>query len=331
MSFSKKIVAIGGGTGLYTVLMGLKRYTDDITAVVSMADDGGSSGRLRDEFGHLPPGDIRRSLLALSADEEVANILRPLFEYRFDRGHGLLGHSFGNLFLAALTELTGSPEVAIQNASRLLNTKGTVLPVTTQSVRLWAELEDGTLISGERNIDVDREKPELRVARVFLTPNASVHPPAAEAIRGADIVVIGPGDLYTSVIPNLIVEGVAAAIRDCRGERIYVCNVMTKQGETDGFAASDFVAEVSRYIGGPGPLDSVILNLGEFAPDSLAKYGQEEAHPVVADVEQCQQMVSRVYQAELASTGNLARHDPEELARLILQVSGERQVQHLSV
>ena len=327
MNQDNKIVVIGGGTGVYTALMGLKKHTRELTAVVTMADDGGSSGRLRDEFGHLPPGDVRRCLVALSADEHVARVLRTLFEYRFDRGYGLNGHSFGNVFLTALTELAGSMESAIQEASRLLNINGTVLPVTTENVRLWAELEDGTLISGERNIDVRTAKPELRISRVFLTPGASAHGPATEAIREADIIVMGPGDLYTSVIPNLLVAGVPEAIRACTGERIYVCNLMTKHGETDGFAASDFVSEVSRYLGGHGALDSVIVNNREYRPDFLERYAREEAHPVLADAEKCRQLVPRVYVEDLASTGDLVRLDAEKLARLVLRVAGQPQIQ----
>lgn len=313
----KKIVVIGGGTGLYTVLQGLKEYNCDITAVVTMADDGGSSGRLRDEFGHLPPGDVRRCLVALSTENRV---LRSLFEYRFDKGHGLNGHSFGNLFLTALAEITGSMEQAISEAAKLLNIKGRVMPATTDDVRLCAELEDGTLIRGETNIDVRKVKPELRIRRVFLTPEATVYPPAAEAIRNAHILVIGPGDLYSSLIPNLLVRGVPEAVRECRGVRIYVCNLMTKHGETDGFAASDFVAGVSAYLGGPGILDYMVVNSGSFPSALLEKYALEQAYPVYLDLERCKSMVPKIVPGDLVSKGSLVRHDSHTLAWLIIQV-----------
>lgn len=314
-----RIVVIGGGTGIYTVLMGLKRHSRNVTAVVTMADDGGSSGRLRDEFGHLPPGDTRRCLVALSANRRVNRVLRELFEYRFDRGNGLNGHSFGNLFLTALAELTGSMEQAIEEAGRLLNIRGRVLPVTTDNVRLCAELEDGTLIRGEHNIDVRRTKPDMRIKRVFLTPEASVYPPVADAILGARILVIGPGDLYTSLVPNLLVRGVPEAVQACRGTRIYVCNLMTKHGESDGFAASDFVAEILSYLGSPSALDCVITNTGAFAQEVLDKYAREKAYPVQSDTEKCLKLVPRVIEAALVSRGGLARHDATRLASLVLQ------------
>jgi uncharacterized cofD-like protein len=315
----EKIVVIGGGTGTYAVLMGLKQYSRNITTIVTMADDGGSSGRLRDEFGHLPPGDARRSLVALSANGEVNKLLRTLFEYRFDKGHGLNGHSFGNLFLTALTELTGSTEMAIQEAARLLNIRGRVLPVTVCNTRLWAELEDGTYIRGEHNIDVRTVKPELHISRVFLRPEAEVYPPAAEAIRSADILVLGPGDLYTSLIPNLLVGGVPEAIQECKGTRILVCNLMTKHGETDGFRASDFVSEMGKYLCGVQSLDVVIVNSGVFPSEVLEAYAAEHAHPVEVDLDRCQALVPHIVQGDLTAQGSLVRHDSKKLARVIAQ------------
>ncbi len=317
----EKIVVLGGGTGTYTALLGLKRYSRSITAVVSMADDGGSSGRLRDEFGHLPPGDARRCLIALSANRRVNRTLRALLEYRFNKGNGLNGHSFGNLFLTALTELTGSTEQAILEASQLLNVRGRVLPVTTDDSRLWAELEDGTLIRGEHNIDVRTVKPDVPIRMVFLAPTARVYPPVSEAIRSADILVIGPGDLYTSIIPNLLVQGVPEAIRACQGVRIYVCNLMTKHGETDGFPASRFISELTRYLGGPGSVDCMIVNSGPIPAALLRRYAEEMAHPVVLDLESCLEYVPQVVQADLVATGSLLRHDSKRLARLVLQVA----------
>jgi uncharacterized cofD-like protein len=322
MRSEKRVVVIGGGTGICAVLNGLKRWCRDLTAVVTMADDGGSSGRLRDEFGHLPPGDTRRCLIALSTNREVSRVLRSLFDYRFDRGDGLNGHSFGNLFLTALTEITGGTEQALVQASKLLNVRGRVLPVTLDHVRLCAQLEDGTVIWGERDIDVRSVKLDLRIRRVFLTPGGQVFPPAAEAIKNADILVLGPGDLYTSLIPNLMVEGVPAAIRACRGVRIYVCNLMTKRGETDNFAASDFAGEVVRYSGGTGSLDWMIVNTPQYPGEVLEEYAKEGAAPVAPDLPQCREFIPRVLEADVALSGSLLRHDPRKLARVISRIAG---------
>ncbi len=315
-----KIVVIGGGTGTYTALTGLKKHSKNITAVVTMADDGGSSGRLRDEFGHLPPGDARRCLVALSADDHMNRMLRALFEYRFDKGFGLNGHSFGNLMLTALTELTGSAEAAILEASRLLNIRGRVLPVTTDNVRLCATLEDGTVIEGESNIDVRKVKPELRIYSVFLSPEAKGYQPALDAIREAEILVIGPGDLYTSIVPNLLAAGIPEAVRDCQGVRIYVSNLMTKSGETDRFTASCFVEEVCKYLGSRRSLDCMIVNNGAFSPSRLAKYAKENAFPVQIDLDRCLDYVPNVFQSNLLSEGSLVRHDSDKLAQQIIEV-----------
>lgn len=316
---SRKIVVIGGGTGIYSTLSGLKRYSQSITAVVTMADDGGSSGRLRDEFGHLPPGDVRRCLLALSPNRRVNRILRDLFEYRFSKGIGLSGHSFGNLLLTAMTEITGSMDAAIQDASRLLNVRGMVLPVTTDNVRLCAELEDGTLIHGEHNIDVRTASPEVRIKRVFLSPTARIYRPAREAILEADVIVLGPGDLYTSLLPNLLVEGLPEAIMANQGQHIYVCNLMTKHGETDGFKASDFIKEVSGYLNGPGSFSDMIVNTEYIPSQILDKYAREKAYQVVADINECDEFVRSVHAGAMVTRGELVRHDPTKLARLIMK------------
>ncbi len=322
---NENIVVIGGGTGTYTVLTGLKQHSGNITAIVTMADDGGSSGRLRDEFGHLPPGDARRCLVALSADHRVSRTLRTLFEYRFDNPDSqLYGHNFGNLFLTALTELTGSLELAILEASRLLNIRGRVLPVTTDNVRLCAKLEDGTIIRGERHIDVRKIKPDMAMRQVYLSPEATAYPPVLDAIRNADILVLGPGDLYTSIIPNLLVHGVPEAIRECRGVRIYVCNLMTKYGETANFTASRFLSEMCRYLGSTSALDCMIVNDGVFPEDLIARYAKENAHPVVIDAAQCLEMVPCLAQEDLLTSGSLLRHDSEKLASLIMRIGMER-------
>ncbi len=324
MGSLRRVVVIGGGTGTYTVLLGLRHYPVHLTAVVSMADDGGSSGRLRDEFGHLPPGDVRRCLLALSSDES-AKVLRRLFEYRFDRGHGLNGHSFGNLFLTALTELLGGTEPAIAEAARLLSVRGVVLPVTLSDCRLYAELVDGSVISGETNIDIRAEKPEGRIERVYLAPAAVANPAALAAIEQADAVVIGPGDLYTSILPNLLVAGVPEAIGRSPAARIYVCNIMTKHGETDGFRASDFVREVQRYLGSQRAIDHVVVSdPSDFPGHLLRRYAQEQAYPVEADLERCAQLGPDVHFHSLAAAGTLLRHDSAKLAGVIVGLAERR-------
>lgn len=310
------IVVIGGGTGTYTALMGLKRYSKNITAIVTMADDGGSSGRLRDEFGHLPPGDARRALVALCDDRNMT--LRSLFEYRFDKGDGLNGHSFGNLFLTALGELNGGIEGAIREASRVLNIRGQVLPVTAGDTRLYAELQDGTIIHGETNIDVRTIKPHLKIERVFLMPEPVITDSAQEAIAGADILVLGPGDLYTSLIPNLLVKGVPEAIRSCAGTRIFVTNLMTKHGETNGFGLADFIREAHRYLGSEDSLDAVIANNHRYPDDVLIRYAEEQAFPVEPDIQEWGKSVPEIVLGDVANAGQLIRHDSQKLAKLII-------------
>ncbi len=314
-----RIVVIGGGTGSYTILTGLKRHRVHLTAIVSMADDGGSSGRLRDEFGHLPPGDVRRCLLALSSDS--SRELRRLFEYRFDRGRGLGGHNFGNLLLTALTELTGRGDLAIAEAGRLLGIKGVVLPVTLSDSRLCAELEGGAILRGETHIDIRAEGLTGKIKRIFLEPRAIAHPEALAAIHRADVVVIGPGDLYTSLLPNLVVAGISSAITSAAATRIYVCNVMTKHGETDGYRASDFVHEVQGYLGAGWSLDHVVVNDPDGLPQSLLDiYAEEQAFPVVPDVERIRLLGAIPYVRHVASANNLLRHDPDVLAAAVMQL-----------
>ncbi len=290
-----------------------------LTAVVTMSDDGGSSGRLRDELGQLPPGDIRQCLVALAADDDASTQLRKLFNYRFTSGAGLNGHSFGNLFLSALTDITGNAAAAIIEASRMLRIEGTVLPVTLTKSVLKARLTDGTVIEGESRIDHLGETKEASIDDIYLEPRAYPYPPVLEAIESADAIVIGPGDIYTSILPNLLVEDVASAVRTSRAVKIYVCNLMTKPGESDGFMASDFLRLVCEYLGTTQPLDCLLVNNAEF-PEGLRKrylsYGQ---YPVELDEEACRPMVASVVEGPLLSDGYYLRHDPDALAKAIMK------------
>jgi len=314
------IVVIGGGTGIHSLLRGLKRYTDNITAIVTMMDSGGSSGRLRDEFGHLPPGDSRQALIALIADERSSLLLRQLFNYRFSKGTGLEGHSFGNLFLTALTDITGGVDKAIAQAGRLLDIRGKVLPVTLTHSNLIAKLEDGTELVGEDKIDVRTEKADVPIDYVYLDPKAYAYPPAIEAIEEAEVIVLGPGDLYTSVIPNLLVEGIAEAINYSKAKKVYICNLMTKHGESDGFAASDFIKEIKNYLEN-GRLDFVVVNKSDFPGKILKRYEREKAFPVEADLNQCNKLAEKVIVKDLVAGGNLVRHDEGKIARVIIDLA----------
>ena len=318
----KRIVVIGGGTGTYTVLTGLKEYPVDLAAVVSMVDSGGSSGRLRDEFGILPPGDVRRALLALSNLPLEKISLRQLFEYRFDNGRGLKGHPFGNLLLIALTDITGREDLAIKEAEKILDVKGGVLPVTLESSNLCVRLEDGTIIKGETNIDIRRVRPDLKILDVFLDPPIRIFQGAKKAILASDLIVLGPGDLYTSVIPNLLVEGVTEATAKSRGKLVYVCNLMTKHGETDDFSASDFIREIKRYLGVAGEKLSWVLINNDFSVPKkvLQRYKEEKSFPVKADIKECKKLAPKVIAKPLAAAGQLWRHDSKKLAKALFSL-----------
>jgi len=318
----RRIVVIGGGTGLFTALTGLRHHDADLTAVVTMADSGGSSGRLRDEFGFLPAGDVRRCLVALAADDDVGLLLRQLFEYRFARGEGLIGHTFGNLLITALNDLTGGMDSAIMEASHLLRIKGRVLPVTLSDTHLYAELAEGKTIAGEAAIDTRHNS--VSIVRVYLRPPAEATPEACGAIRSADLIVMGPGDLYTSLVPNLLVSGIREAIAESSATTVYVCNVMTKRGETDGYAASDFLRAVTSYLG-EGLLDEALLSYYEELPrEVLLRYRSEGSTPVSIDLDRCYQYAPRLMVRPLAAAGTLVRHDPERLAEALMEIARTR-------
>lgn len=317
-----KIVAIGGGTGLSTLLRGLKTYSANITAIVTVADDGGSSGRLRREIGVLPPGDIRNCLAAL-ADEE--KLLTELFQYRFQAGDGLTGHSFGNLFLTAMSEITGDLERAIAASSHVLAVRGQVLPSTLSDVSLWAELADGRRIEGESNI-TEAGGSILKIGCIPADPPAL--PRALQAIQEADYIIIGPGSLYTSVIPNLLVPEIAEALAQrCKGEEtppvpcIYVCNIMTQPGETQGYTVSDHIRAIDAACG-QRLFSAVLVHKKPPSAQSLLRYAQENSHPVFLDREAISKLGRRIVLANVmdedAETG-FVRHNPQRLAGVLLR------------
>lgn len=308
-----KVVVIGGGTGVFTVLSGLREYPVDLTAVVSMADSGGSSGVLREEFGILPPGDVRRALVALASSDK--KILSDLFNYRFSEG-GLNGHAFGNVMLTALERVTGGFMNAVKEAGALLGVQGAVLPVTLNRVSLLAELKDGTIIRGETNIDIPKHNGAIAIDRVWLEPEAEIAPGVARALGAADLIVIGPGDLYTSVIPNLLVRGVPEAIRKARAKKAYVVNIMTKWGETYGFGAGDFVRAVESYLG-KNVLDYAVVNTGRVSSERLSRY--EEEHAALVRGGHLPGGIKTI-QANLIRSRGFIRHDPAKLARVLVSL-----------
>ena len=316
----KRIVVVGGGTGNHTTLSGLKYEQCDLTAVVAMTDSGGSSGRLRDELGQLPPGDVRQCLVALAPDDHSSALMARLFDYRFNAGNGLLGHSFGNLLLTALTEITGNTATAIAEASRMLAIKGTVFPVTLTKSSLVARLKDGLEIVGEANIDQRQEHLDISIDYVHLEPKAYAYPPVIDAIESSDAIVMGPGDIYTSILPNLLVEDVAPAIGRSDAVKICICNLMTKSEESDGFKASDFVNLLREYLGTTDQLDYLVVNNAPFPEKLLERYSSYGQYPVEVDLEACGKVVRHVVQESLLSAGVYLRHDPLALARTIMGI-----------
>src|SRR3990167_53260 len=314
----KKVVRIGGCSGGYTLLRGLKAFPLDITAVFTSFDSGGSAGVLRDEFGILPPGDVRRGLLAL-ADEGQAEILRELFNYRFANGNSSLhGHSFGNLFLAALSSIYGGEMEGIRKASELLNIKGKVLPVSLDKSHVHAMLEDGTEIVGETNIDIPKHDGNLRIKKVFLDPPARIYEETEKAIREADLVVIGPGDLYSSLVPTLCTVGMKEALRERKAKKIAICNLMTKWGETHGFTCSDMIKELLQYSG-LEKFDYVICNTEVMSPKLAEAYEQSEEYPMKCDAA-LEQYTEKVIAGDFFSEADIARHDSEKIARIISEL-----------
>ena len=310
-----KIVALGGGTGLSSLLRGLKQYSNNLTAIVTVADDGGSSGRLRQELGVLPPGDIRNCIAALAKEE---SLLTELFQYRFSAGDGLKGHSFGNLFLTAMSEITGTLEKAIAASAKVLAVQGQVLPATLSDVRLWAELDQGQRIEGESKITAAKGK----INKIGCIPaNPRALPATIKAINSADCIILGPGSLYTSIIPNLLVPEIRDAIALAKVPRIYVCNIMTQPGETDGYTVSDHIKAIDRVCG-QKLFDAVLVNQTFPSSEALIKYAKEDSYPVILDREKIASMERQVILADILDEDkhtHCIRHNSQKLAKKLLK------------
>ena len=307
-----KIVAIGGGTGLSMLLRGIKKYTNNITAIVTVGDDGGSSGRLREELGILPPGDIRNCIAALGDDEDL---ITELFQYRFKNGEGLEGHSFGNLFLTALCSITGDMVSAVKESSNVLNIRGVVLPATLDDMKLSAKFEDGRIIHGESNIPEAHGK----IEQLFTEPaKCTALPEALDAIKDADLIILGPGSLYTSVIPNLLVNGISEAIEKSHAKKIYVCNIMTQPGETDNYSVASHVNALIKHAKNRNILDAVLVN--DSLPENISEgYAKAGSIPVRLDMENIAPIGIEVVAQKLLQENKdgLVRHSSNRVARAV--------------
>ncbi|MDD2585933.1 MAG: YvcK family protein [Syntrophomonadaceae bacterium] len=308
--YEPRIVVIGGGTGLSVLLKGLKKYTTRLTAIVTVSDDGGSSGRLRTEMGVLPPGDIRNCLVALA---ETETLMDKVFQHRFQQG-SLKGHNLGNLLLVAMTEITGDFVSAIREVSKVLKVRGKVIPATLEHVVLGAVMSNGSVITGETSLRDYGDK----IVELFLIPEKCMPAPETlDAIREADAIVLGPGSLYTSILPNLLVDGVAEEIANAKAPVFFVSNIMTEKGETDDFDAADHIGvivdHVKRQI-----VDYVIVNSGNIDQERLNRYQEEKAIPVGAARQKIKDMGMKIIEAELVSDDDVAWHDSDKLARIII-------------
>jgi uncharacterized cofD-like protein len=329
----KKIVTIGGGTGTFNLLLGLKKYDFDISAIVSMADSGGSNKVIRDEFGILPTSDVRQCLVAL-ADEGNNNsqsLMRKLFMYRFCEGRGIKGMTFGNLFMAALTDILGNQMEAIKKTGNILKIKGKVIPVTSSDSNLVAEYENGLTIKGEHNIDEPSHDGKLKIKKIYLDPPSIATSEAINAIKNADFIIIGPGDLYTSLMVNFTVDKVAEAIKKAKAKIIYISNIMTSFGETYGLSASDHIEIIEKYMRNR-KLDYIFLNSKKLPDGIIKKYEKENNYPVKDDLSKNDK---RVIRADFLSDKkpkkdradilqrSLIRHSGEKIARAIEKINAE--------
>jgi len=321
-----RVVAIGGGTGLSTLLRGLCTHVlapgesspeagqiSDLAAVVTVTDDGGSSGRLRKDFNMLPPGDLRNCMVALA---EEGDLLARLFAHRFRAGEGLKGHNFGNLFVTALTEITGDFGQAIQLASKILATRGTIYPATTANATVMARMDDGSIVSGETNITASK----LLIEELMIDPpDARALPETLDAIARADLITVGPGSLYTSLITNLLVQGIPVALEQARGVRVYICNLMTEANESLGLSAADHIQRIYDHTGAP-VFDYALVNTAPFSAATLARYAAENAAPIEADIERIEAMGIRCITGDFVSEGNVVRHEARRVTEALLAI-----------
>lgn len=323
-----QILCIGGGTGTFVTLSGLKSYPCHLSAIVTMSDSGGSNKRIRDEFGLLPTSDIRQCLIALSAEEGPTGLLRQLFMYRFEKGVGIKGMTFGNLFMAALSDILGSQEEAIQQTGKVLRIVGNVIPVSFTDTNLYATYENGKVVNEEHLIDEPLHDGTLKITHLELKPEALANPQALEAIKHANLIVLGPGDLYTSLLPNLLVKEIAHAIQKSRAKKVYVMNLMTKYGQTYSLSAAGHIEVLEKYIG--RSLDYVLVNSSPYPQEVLQKYMAMKEFPVVDDLREKayykvvrkQIVAEKLVEKSKADTltRSLIRHDSEKLAKELIQL-----------
>ncbi|MBP3949973.1 gluconeogenesis factor YvcK family protein [Bacillus suaedae] len=314
----QNVVVIGGGTGLSVLLRGLKTFPVSITAIVTVADDGGSSGRLRKELNIPPPGDIRNVLIALS---EVEPLVEELFQHRFANGNGLSGHSLGNLLLAGMTSITGDFARGITEISKVLNVRGNVYPAANRSIVLNAEMTDGTIVTGESLIPLEQKK----ISKVFLTPNdVNPLPESVSAIEEADLIVLGPGSLYTSVIPNLLVPGIQHAIKKSNARKVYICNVMTQNGETDGFTAADHIQAIVDHCG-DGLVNEILVHGSPVSSEVRELYEEEGAVPVKVDEDRIREIGISITQGHFVlERQQKLRHDALKVSEALLRMKSNK-------
>jgi uncharacterized cofD-like protein len=320
----KRIVIIGGGTGSSVVLSGLRKYSYDLTAIVSVTDSGGSTGRLRTEFGFLPVGDMRQCLAAL-AQENGSNYIRKMLLYRFTKGRGLKGHNLGNLILTALTDVSSSESRAVEIAARIFRLQGKILPITTKNIELVAEYDDGQVITGEHEIDEPKHKGGKKIIKLSTKPKADIYPEAKKAIEKASLIILGPGDLYTSILPNLVINGVKKAIKQTKAKIIYIVNLMTRYSQTHNFSAQDHINEVEKYL--DHQLDYVFFNNRPIPEKVLRLYQKEKGFPVKNDLKEKKhyQLIKKDFLAPAvrikpkgdALQRSYLRHNPQKLAKAV--------------
>lgn len=322
----KKVVTIGGGTGRFPVLLGLKRYPVELFAIVTMFDDGGSTGRLRDELGVLPPGDLRQSLVALG---ESGTLMRELFDHRYQNG-GLEGHNFGNIFISTLEKISGSIDKALEVVGSILNIKGKVIPVTLDSAELVTELNNGKVIEGEDALGDYQLVSKFGIKKMSLKPKAKTHPKALEALKEADVIIVGPGDLYTSLVPNFLVQGFSEAFKKSQARKVYIANLMNRHGHTDDFTVAEYVRVLEDVIGAEGVFDTIIYNTKAPSPALVKKYA-DEGEPVRFEKERFSRKrtfigadvladgIAKKAQGDVLQR-SLIRHSPQKLAKVLAEL-----------